>query len=262
MFNVRHANGNASPDTARETRSQSSGRWMAPGKRPVLCLAHVRVTIPVGFLSPQSPVCNEQAKPEAERGNLDRGPTGNFIGQASTSGIAGVKATVNRCHRRDAESAGSDEGDPQEHSERSKAFPERSEDYPDRSEAQENVVRSERRRDPPLAKALHDRGEVGGAEKETAANVVDFIATGDTGGTVTLWEFLPAGEGVAPSEGEDSPRSSQVKEGFIHRGPSGRRRGGVHAGGESATGTPQLRFLVPVLEYRAHQVMRTTEIER
>lgn len=242
VFTIRHANGNVAADTARETRSQSAGRWMASGKRPVLCLAHARVTLAEGFPSPQSPVCRDHAKPAAERGDLDRGPAGNFVGQVPTPDIDGVEAVVNRCHRRGAGSEGRDGGDPQEH--------------PERLEALNNMfVSYERRCDPPVSKARQDRGEVDGPGRETAAEVVDFIATGDTGGTVTVWEFLPGVGGAAPSEGEDPPRSSKVGEGFVHRGPSGRRRGGVHAGGEAAAGSPRLPSLVPVLEYRAHQVI-------
>ena len=211
IFTLRHAEDyNAASDTAPlDTRWQSAGRWMAPSKRPVLCLAHVRVAFPARLPFRQ------------EGGGIDE------------------------------------------------------------------------------------------AEKETAVReVADFIATGDTGGTVTLWEFLagddgvaasggggvapsegsdvaasegggiaPSGHsGVAPSEGggvarsgdgdvapslgEDLPQATKVWEGFVHRGPSGRRRGGVHTGGEAAKGAPRLPSLVPVLEYRAHQViLRTAHIE-
>ncbi|CAM9363542.1 unnamed protein product, partial [Laminaria digitata] len=218
LFTLQDVNGNLGSDTARETRSQPAGRWMAPGKRPVLCLAHVRVTqIPVGLPSPQSPVHSEQTKTKAavERGGADRGPTGNFAGQGSTSdNIGGVEAVANRYHRRGgAESVGSEGGEPQVCPERLEAYPKRSQDCPERSQAQENVfVPDKRRCDPPFAEALQDRGEVDGAGKETAAEVADFIATGDTGGTVTLWEFMPGGGCVAPSEGEGPSRSSKLGE--------------------------------------------------
>ena len=245
MFNVRHANGDVASDTARETRSQSAGRWMASGKRPVLCLAHVRVALSEGFPSPQSPVCSKQTKSAAGRGDLNRGPAGDFVDQVFTSDDEGVEAVVNRCHRRGAESAGCDEGGPQ--------------GRPEHLDAQENsFVSDKRRRDPPFAMARQDRDDVDGAGRKAAAEVADLIASGDTGGTVTLWQLLPGVGSAVPSD-EDPPRSSKVGEGFVHRGPSGRRRGGVHAGGETAAETPRLPSLLPVLEYRAHQVIRTTE---
>lgn len=246
VFNIRHANRDVASDTSRETRSQSAGRWTASGKRPVLCLAHVRVALSEGFPSHQSPVCSRQAEPVAECGDFNRGPAGDFAGQVSTSDIDGMEAVVNRCHRRGAESAGRDGGGPQERSEH--------------LDAQENIFVSDNRRCyPHFAMARQDGDDVEGAGREAAAEVADFIASGDTGGTVTLWQFLPGVGSAVSSEDEDPPRSSKVGEGFVHRGPSGRRRGGVHAGGETAAGTPRLPSIVPVLEYRAHQVIRTTE---
>lgn len=88
---------------------------------------------------------------------------------------------------------------------------------------------------------------------------VDFIATGDTGGTVTVWEFLPGGgSGVlAPMAGANLRQgASDVRGGFVHRGPAGKRRGGngMSAEGEEAGEPPPCPGLVPVLAYRAHQV--------
>ncbi len=100
------------------------------------------------------------------------------------------------------------------------------------------------------------------SSKDTTA---DFIVTGDTGGTITVWEVLP-GEGCGDGGGGGGVSSTLhqglpgVREGFVHRGPAGKRRGGnrVKAGagaGAGAGGKPlSLPGLAPVLEYRAHQV--------
>lgn len=93
--------------------------------------------------------------------------------------------------------------------------------------------------------------------------VVDLIATGDTGGTITVWEFLSGGGsgGVLPSmEGEILPQGVfDVRGGFVHRGPAGRRRGRNEMGAEGTAReeSPPCPGLVPVLEYRAHQVTWT-----
>lgn len=91
---------------------------------------------------------------------------------------------------------------------------------------------------------------------------VDFIATGDTGGTVTLWEFLPGrGSGVLAymDGGHLRQGASGVREGFVYRGPAGKRRGGngmsAAVGGAAAGESPRRPGLVPVLSYRAHQVL-------
>ena len=99
------------------------------------------------------------------------------------------------------------------------------------------------------------------ASKDSA---VDFIATGDTGGTVTVWEIL-SGEGCGggvplSQDGERPPQGTPgVKGGFVHRGPSGKRRGGngvdVDAGAGAGGKAPFPPGLSPVLEYRAHQVI-------
>lgn len=88
---------------------------------------------------------------------------------------------------------------------------------------------------------------------------VHLIATGDTGGTVTLWEFLPGrGSGVLAPMGGGNVRegASDVRGGFVHRGPAGKRRGGNRrsADGSAAEEPPPCPGLVPVLSYRAHQV--------
>lgn len=88
---------------------------------------------------------------------------------------------------------------------------------------------------------------------------VDFVATGDTVGTVTVWEFLPGGgSGVLASFGEGSLREGapDVRGGFVYRGPAGKRRGGNGMSGEGVAGgePPPRPGLVPVLSYRAHQV--------
>lgn len=91
---------------------------------------------------------------------------------------------------------------------------------------------------------------------------VDFIVTGDTGGTVTLWEFLPGdGSGVlAPMDGANVREgASDVRGEFVHRGPAGKRRGGngMSAEGAAAREPPPRPGLVAVLAYRAHQVTWT-----
>lgn len=158
---------NATRGGHRESRSHPVGRWMAPGKRPVLCLAHARVTTAAA----------------------------NVVTGAALSASATQHLTVR----------------------------------------------------PPA--------------------VVDLIATGDTGGTVTIWQYipgsggdcgaaLPCGDAVGPSrDGAD------VRGGFVHRGPAGRRRGGERASPEGNIGgeSPPLPGLVRVLDYRAHQV--TWEVE-
>lgn len=87
---------------------------------------------------------------------------------------------------------------------------------------------------------------------------LDFVVTGDTGGTVTVWEFLPErGSGVLVSMGDGNVRegASDVRGGFIHRGPAGTRRSGrMTADGAAAGEPPPCPGLVPVLSYRAHQV--------
>lgn len=87
---------------------------------------------------------------------------------------------------------------------------------------------------------------------------VDFIATGDTGGMVTVWEFLPGRGMLAPMDGEEQG-ASDVRGGFVHRGPAGKRRGGNGMSAEGATAgePPPCPRLVPVLSYRAHQVTST-----
>lgn len=92
-------------------------------------------------------------------------------------------------------------------------------------------------------------------------DVVDLIVTGDTGGTVTVWEFLSGGSGgcILPyNEGKILRQGVPgVRGGFVHRGPAGKRRGGTDMGAEGGAGEkyPSCPGLVPVLEYRAHQVM-------
>lgn len=92
-------------------------------------------------------------------------------------------------------------------------------------------------------------------------DVVDLIVTGDTGGTITVWEFLSGGSGgcILPcKEGEILHQGvSGVRGGVVHRGPAGKRRGGTEMRSQAAArGTyPPCPGLVPVLEYRAHQVM-------
>eukprot|EP00903_Cladosiphon_okamuranus_P013793 g12836.t3 len=89
---------------------------------------------------------------------------------------------------------------------------------------------------------------------------VHLIATGDTGGTVTLWEFLPGhGSGVLAPIGGRNVRggaSDDVRGTFVHRGPAGKRRGGngMSAHGAAAEEPPICPGLVPVLSYRAHQM--------
>jgi len=97
------------------------------------------------------------------------------------------------------------------------------------------------------------------ASKDISA---DFLVTGDTRGTVTVWEVLPreggggCGGGVPPSVDQ---ATAGVRGGFVHRGPAGKRRGGngvdpdLGAGGKP----PSFPGLAPVLEYRAHQVYGT-----
>lgn len=87
---------------------------------------------------------------------------------------------------------------------------------------------------------------------------MDFIATGDTGGMVTVWECLPGGgSGVLASiDGGHVQHGAGVRGGFVHRGPAGKRRGGnrMSADGAAAGESPPCPGLVPVLAYRAHQV--------
>eukprot|EP00752_Nemacystus_decipiens_P003736 g3442.t1 len=89
---------------------------------------------------------------------------------------------------------------------------------------------------------------------------LDFVVTGDTGGKVTVWEFVPArGTGVLASVDGGNVRegASDVRGGFVHRGPAGKRRSGdgMSADGvEGAEGPPPCPGLVPVLSYRAHQM--------
>ena len=88
---------------------------------------------------------------------------------------------------------------------------------------------------------------------------LDFVVTGDTGGTVTVWEFLPEGGSgvlVPMDEGNCRGGASDVEGGFVHRGPAGKRRSGsgMSADGAAAGEPPPRPGLVPVLSYRAHQV--------
>ncbi|CBJ31974.1 hypothetical protein Esi_0298_0001 [Ectocarpus siliculosus] len=80
--------------------------------------------------------------------------------------------------------------------------------------------------------------------------VLDLIATGDTGGTVTVWQFYGGGGG---SGGGGSTLPSDHGE-FVYRGPAGRRRGGAARTGPEGAAAPPCHALVPVLEYRAHQM--------
>lgn len=73
---------------------------------------------------------------------------------------------------------------------------------------------------------------------------------------MTVWEFVRGGHISRFKESVDPVQVSQEGETFIHRGPEGRRRGGAKKVGEVVAGSPALPSLVPVLEYRAHQVMR------
>ncbi|CAM9184864.1 unnamed protein product [Scytosiphon promiscuus] len=160
-FELRHTAG-AAGGGQRETRSHPAGRWTAPERRPVLCLAHARVTAAV--------------------------VPGAF------SSAAPRRTTVH----------------------------------------------------PPA--------------------VADLIATGDTGGTVTVWQYFPGGSGdsgggggaALPSGGGKClPReAADVRGGFVHRGPAGRRRGGERASPEGIVGGAFLPSpdLVRVLDYRAHQM--------
>ncbi|CAM9218982.1 unnamed protein product, partial [Ectocarpus sp. 6 AP-2014] len=77
--------------------------------------------------------------------------------------------------------------------------------------------------------------------------VLDLIATGDTGGTVTVWQFFGGGGG-----GGSTLPSDQGE--FVYRGPAGRRRGGAARTGPEGAAAPPCHALVPVLEYRAHQM--------
>lgn len=117
-------------------------------------------------------------------------------------------------------------------------------------------------------------GEEGkaGTASSPEGSAVDLIIAGDTCGAVTLWRVVTCAEPVpvAPSDGGSdecgrSPRRSGSGSrsrdgrgfddlgGFVHRGPEGRRRGSAAAAAEEGLGASRPR-LVPVLEYRAHQV--------
>lgn len=101
--------------------------------------------------------------------------------------------------------------------------------------------------------------------------VADLVITGDTGGTVTVWQVLtdepglPAGGGNSEQDsglGDESREKwsqADVRGGFVHRGPEGRRRGAT-VGAEHMEET-FLPRLFPVLEYRAHQVNQGFGVE-
>lgn len=101
---------------------------------------------------------------------------------------------------------------------------------------------------------LRERGRSHGEEKLTES--VDLIITGDTGGTVTLWEFVPGGSVSRFAGASDPSRSAGIRNGFVHRGPAGRRRGGVGTHVKGAAKIPPFPGLVRVLGYRAHQVVK------
>ncbi|CAM9996730.1 unnamed protein product, partial [Ectocarpus fasciculatus] len=86
-------------------------------------------------------------------------------------------------------------------------------------------------------------------QQQQQLEVVDLIATGDTGGTVTVWQFYSGGGG----SGGGSTLPSDHGE-FVYRGPAGRRRGGAAGTGLEGAAAPPCHALVPVLEYRAHQM--------
>lgn len=95
----------------------------------------------------------------------------------------------------------------------------------------------------------HDRGHEGVSREEA---VIDFIVTGDTAGTVTVWQLLhDGGDEKKGSPGEVCPSQGDGVPGrFVHRGPEGRRRGNPRF--DDASMAPVR--LVPVLRYCAHQV--------
>ncbi|CAN0221385.1 unnamed protein product [Ectocarpus sp. 4 AP-2014] len=88
-------------------------------------------------------------------------------------------------------------------------------------------------------------------QQQQQHEVLDLIATGDTGGTVTVWQFYSGGGGGRGGGG--SPLPSDHGE-FVYRGPAGRRRGGAARTGPEGAAAPPCHALVPVLEYRAHQM--------
>ncbi|CAM9706006.1 unnamed protein product, partial [Ascophyllum nodosum] len=113
----------------------------------------------------------------------------------------------------------------------------------------------------PLAAETESESRDGrrGEEKKEAFSkgeeALDFVVTGDTSGTVTVWRFLYGdGEDFSDGDGPPTPPTKTKGEGFVHRGPEGRRRGGSGKCVRTVDeGAPPAR-LVSVLEYRAHQM--------
>ncbi|CAM9466923.1 unnamed protein product, partial [Ectocarpus sp. 13 AM-2016] len=87
-------------------------------------------------------------------------------------------------------------------------------------------------------------------QQQQQHQVVDLIATGDTGGTITIWQFYSGGGGGRGGGGSSLPSDHGE---FVYRGPSGRRRGGAAPTVPEGAAAPPRHALVPVLEYRAHQ---------
>ncbi|CAM9218039.1 unnamed protein product, partial [Ectocarpus sp. 12 AP-2014] len=87
-------------------------------------------------------------------------------------------------------------------------------------------------------------------QQQQQHEVIDLIATGDTGGTVTVWQFYSSGGGRGGGGSALPPGHGE----FVYRGPAGRRRGGAARTGPEGAAAPPCHALVPVLEYRAHQM--------
>lgn len=227
IFELRRDN-DTGEGAEREARSRPAGRWMASGERPVLCLGHARVIVPNGVDRTRVMVPHDS----------DRVCARCVGGEEGTVDINDPKVAVLESfhHKKEAEGNSDDEpGVPK--------------DCPLREDAR--GVAPEGRWDAGHANTRQRARRADGRERSEQV-VGDFILTGDTGGTVTVWEFLP-GVAVSSSKRPDPPQVAEVEGGFVHRGPAGRRRGG-----KAAAEAPPLPGLVPVLQYRAHQVMGRT----
>ena len=235
-------------------RSRPAGRWMATAERPVLCLAHVRILVAGQRRGGGAPKRKLRSKPSptpfpprASQGcQATRAPPAarEICHPVASSKMPDRDEMAPTCGGRLGGGGGGASGF---------SFGLRKDGGGDGVETAAEC---------PLAAETESESRDGrrGEEKKEAFSkgeeALDFVVTGDTSGTVTVWRFLYGdGEDFSDGDGPPTPPTKTKGEGFVHRGPEGRRRGGSGKCVRTVDeGAPPAR-LVSVLEYRAHQVM-------
>lgn len=215
------------PSRSEHAASRPIGRWLVTGERPVLCAAHVRVVLVEGGQR------QKLAKPSSEVEGASLGCKGTRSSRMSSGFVAvGASGLIDELSYPEGGS---------------KAVGKRGKE--EVCESPSVSFRADMRFLSTAESDLgHDRGSEGVSREEA---VVDFIVTGDTAGTVTVWQLLRNELDEKGSPGEDRPPQQDGVPGrFVHRGPEGRRRGNPRF---DETSMPSVRLL-PVFRYCAHQV--------